>query len=245
MSSSLPLIGLSGTACSHPTYRMPMAALGERYIQAIRAAGGLPVIIPSDTSLEAVSTLMARLDGLLLTGGGDIAPERYGGHGHEAVYGLRPERDALELALVVHAVRHHIPFLGICRGIQILNVALGGTLYEDLASQYPHALRHHRDAVAERQVLAHAIHLTPGSRLARLVGAIDFQVNSLHHQGLRMLAADLQAVGHAPDGLVEAVELPGHPFGMAVQWHPEWLYDEHPLQAALFKGLVAAARSRP
>ncbi len=242
MSPSLPLIGLSGTACAHPTYHMPMAALGERYIQAIRAAGGMPVIIPPDTPPEAVPALMSRLDGLLLTGGGDIAPEHYGGHPHPTVYGIRPARDALEIALVTHAVRRRVPLLGICRGIQVLNVALGGTLYEDLAAQFPRALPHRRDAITERQLLTHTVHLKADSRLARLVGATDLSVNSLHHQGIRTLAADLRAVGHAPDGLVEAVELPQHPFAIAVQWHPEWLYDEDPSQAALFAGLVAAAR---
>ncbi len=237
-----PRIGLTATFCTHPTYDMRMAALGQRYISAVRAAGGLPVLIPSDTPPEDVSALLTTFDGLLLTGGGDIAPERYGGSPHPAVYGLRPSRDALEIALVREAIAQGKPFLGICRGIQVLNVALGGTLYEDLTTQYPHALRHRSDAKTEREMLAHGVRLAAGSCLARLFDAERLEVNSLHHQGIRDLAPGLEATAWADDGLVEAVEVSNHPFGLAVQWHPEWLYQKYPRHAVVFRALVEAAQ---
>ncbi len=237
-----PRIGLTATFCTHPTYDMRMAALGQRYISAVRAAGGLPVLIPSDTPPEDVSALLDTFDGLLLTGGGDIAPERYGGSPHPAVYGLRPSRDALEIALVREAIAQGKPFLGICRGIQVLNVALGGTLYEDLTTQYPQALRHRSDAKTEREMLAHGVRLAAGSRLARLFDAERLEVNSLHHQGIRDLAPGLEATAWADDGLVEAVEVSNHPFGLAVQWHPEWLYQKYPRHAVVFRALVEAAQ---
>ncbi len=237
-----PRIGLTATFCTHPTYDMRMAALGQRYISAVRAAGGLPVLIPSDTPPEEAPALVNAFDGLLLTGGGDIAPERYGGHHHPAVYGLRPSRDALEIALVQEAIARRKPFFGICRGIQVLNVALGGTLYEDLATQYPHALRHRSDAKTEREMLAHGVRLAAGSRLARLFGTERLEVNSLHHQGVRDVAPGLEATGWADDGLVEVLEVPHHPFGLAVQWHPEWLYQKYPQHAVVFRALVEAAQ---
>jgi len=239
--SPKPIIGLTSSFCTHATYKMRLAGVGLRYISAIYAAGGLPVVLPSDAPVEEAAYLLERIDGLLLTGGGDIAPERYGGQPHPKVYGTNAARDALEIALANAAVERGVPFLGICRGIQVLNVALGGTLYEDLADQFPHALRHRSDPVTEREMLAHGIKAEKESRLVRLLGETEFEVNSLHHQGIRDVAAGLKVSAWAPDGLVEAVELPDHPFGLAVQWHPEWLYQEHPLQQALFCGLVGAA----
>jgi putative glutamine amidotransferase len=221
---------------------MRMAALGQRYISAVRAAGGLPVLIPSDTPPEDAPALLATFDGLLLTGGGDIAPERYGGQPHPAIYGLRPSRDALELALVQEAIARRKPFFGICRGIQVLNVAMGGTLYEDLPTQYPNALRHRSDVKTEREMLAHGVRLAADSRLARLFGTERLEVNSLHHQGIRTVAPDLKATGWADDGLVEVLEVPHHPFGLAVQWHPEWLYQKYPQHLAVFRALVEAAQ---
>ncbi len=242
--SARPLIGLTATFCTHATYDMPMAALGQRYVEAIYDAGGLPLLIPADTPPEMAEALLARVDGLLLTGGGDIDPARYGGQPHDAVYDIRPARDALEIALVETAVAAGVPFLGICRGLQVVNVALGGTLYEDLPTQYRRPLKHRRDPIKERTLMAHAIKTAENSRLRRLLGEEEFEVNSLHHQGIRTVAESLTPTAWAPDGLVEAVELPEHPFGLAVQWHPEWLYRQHPLQQALFCGLVGAAAAR-
>ncbi len=242
--SPKPIIGVTSNSYTHPTKKTFIAGSGQRYIDAVYAAGGLPVVLPSDTPPEEAAYLLERLDGLLLTGGGDIDPARYGGKQHPKLYGINHARDALEIALVEAAIAHGVPFLGICRGAQVLNVALGGTLYEDLPSQYPDALRHGSNPITERALLAHGIRAEKESRLVRLLGETEFEVNSLHHQGFRDIAEGLKVTAWAPDGLVEAVELPDHPFGVAVQWHPEWLYQEHPLQQALFCGLVGAAAAR-
>jgi len=240
-STSRPLIGLTATTCPHPKSGAPLEALNRRYIEAIYDAGGIPVLIPTNLPHEAAAALLTRLDGLLLTGGGDIDPAQYGGQAHEAVHEILPARDAMELTLTKIAVAEGIPFLGVCRGLQVVNVALGGTLYEDIPSQYRRPLKHSRNAVTERTLLTHTVKIAKNSRVRRLLGAEEIEVNSLHHQGIRALAEGLEAVAWSSDGLIEAVELPDHPFGIAVQWHPEWLYREHPIHQALFCGLVGAA----
>ncbi len=239
--NAIPRIGITSSFCQHPL-EIPMSALARRYIEAVRDAGGLPVIIPSDTPPTQIPDLLATFDALVLSGGGDIDPACYRGTAHPKVYDINHARDALEISLVQEAVQEGVPFLGICRGIQVVNVALGGTLYEDLPSQYPQALPHRRDPKTERSLLAHEIRIAAHSRLRHIVEAEQIMVNSLHHQGVREVAPGLTAVAWAPDGLVEAVEVPHHPFGLAVQWHPEWLYDQHPAQARLFRALVQAAQ---
>jgi putative glutamine amidotransferase len=215
--------------------------VGESYIQAVLKAGGTPVVLPVGLADDNLQSVFARLDGILLTGGSDIDPARFDGMPHPRVYGIDPRRDALEMRLVQMAAEQGKPFLGICRGIQAVNVALGGTLYTDIGDQFPGALRHDWYPNIPRNTLAHAVRLEPGSKLAQILGGATFEVNSLHHQGLKEVPPALQVVGHAPDQMIEAVELVGHPFGLAVQWHPEWL-QEHAPQRALFKALIEAAR---
>jgi putative glutamine amidotransferase len=217
--------------------------VGESYIQAVLNAGGTPVVLPvglSDTDLQAV---FSRLDGILLTGGSDIDPARFNGVPHPRVYGIDPRRDAMEIQLVQMAAEQGKPFLGICRGIQAVNVALGGSLYTDIGDQHPGALRHDWYPNIPRNHLAHPVRLDGSSRLAQILGGDSFEVNSLHHQGLQQVAPPLRVVAHAPDQMIEAVELPGHPFGLAVQWHPEWL-QEHAPQRALFRALVQASAGK-
>lgn len=214
--------------------------LGESYIQAILRAGGLPVILPVGLSPDQLRDLFARLDGVLLTGGSDVDPQRFGGAPHPRVYGIDPLRDDLEIRLVRMAAEDGKPFLGICRGVQVINVALGGTLYTDIGDQMDGSLRHDWYPDIARDYLAHAVTLTPESELAKVLGGAAFQVNSLHHQGLQQVAPSLRAVAFAPDQLVEGVEIPGHPFAFGVQWHPEWL-QEHAPQRLLFQALIQAS----
>ncbi len=239
---SKPFILMTGTTCTHPTYAMPMAALGQRYLDAVKNAGATPLIVPPDTPPQEAAMLLERADGVLLSGGGDMDPAHYGGQPHPKVYEVTPQRDALELTLARLAVERRVPLLGICRGIQVLNVALGGTLYEDLEDQMPNALSHRRDPRTERTLLAHEVTVAAESRLAAILGDTHLPVNSLHHQGIRDLAPGLRATAHAPDGLIEGVEAPEHPFALAVQWHPEWLYDTDARMAALFRAFVVACQ---
>ncbi len=234
-----PLIGLTTYNQTNKS-NFPIAALMHKYIDAIAEAGGAPLLIPSGLQAEALETIFDRLDGVLFTGGGDVAIERYGGQSHPDVSGVDPARDAVEIELVRLAVARGKPFLGICRGIQVVNVALGGTLYTHIPDQRSGALKHNYDSGSQREYLAHRVQIEPESRMAEIFGVTDFEVNSLHHQGILQSAPGLKPVGYAPDGLIEAAELRGHVFGMAVQWHPEWLTAyEHARR--LFRAFVEAA----
>ena len=235
-----PLIGLS-TSRENRNKRVPIISVTEAYVQAVLRAGGIPVLIPVGVPAEQLAQLFPRLQGVLLTGGGDIDPRLFNGKAHPRVYGIDEGRDALEISLVKHAVEHAVPFFGICRGIQVINVAMGGSLYTDIADQLPGAIKHDHFLDDEpRDYLAHSVRLQNGSRLNSILGAAEAAANSLHHQGVERVAPGLVPTAWAPDGLVEGVELPGHPFGLAVQWHPEWLPDIAPMQA-LFRAFVAAA----
>jgi putative glutamine amidotransferase len=234
-----PLIGIT-TFRRRKDGQVTQHAISETYVQAVVRAGGVPVLIPADLQQVEAEVLIDRLDGLLLSGGGDILPERYGSKPHPKVGSMDGDRDELEITLVKLAVEKHLPFLGICRGIQVINVALGGTLYEDIATQCERPIRHAYYPDWPRDLRAHGVKAEPDSQLVQMVGKPEFEVNSLHHQGLRDIGADLRAVAWAPDCLVEAIELPGHPFGIGVQWHPECIPDA-PESVALFDTFVKAA----
>ena len=218
--------------------------LWEAYVQAVLRAGGIPLLLPPVGKLP-VEAVLSHLDGLILSGGGDIDPALFAGKPHPSVYGIDPERDEQEIALMKAAVYQEMPFLAICRGIQVINVALGGSLYTDISDQLPGALAHPWQEGTPRDRLSHSVKVEAGSRLAELLGTTaQVQVNSLHHQGISRLADGLVGTATAPDGLIEAVEVAGHPFGLAVQWHPECLPASAPMQR-LFQGLVTAARTYP
>jgi len=233
-----PLIGIS-TNQSKNVYGQPTVALMQSYVNAIMQAGGVPVLIPSMIHEDGWDALYARLDGILLSGGADIAIEHFSGEPHPRVEGVDPARDSIEIKMVQAAVEDGKPFLGICRGAQVINVGLGGTLYTHIPDQVPNALDHAYPG-NRRTVLVHEVKLEEGTHIAEVMGEPILQVNSLHHQGLKDIAPSLRVTGYASDGLVEAVELPDHPFGIAVQWHPEWLTDQQPTRN-LFKKFVEAA----
>lgn len=238
-----PLIGITSNYSPADDGLFGSINVGESYIQAVIRAGALPVVIPVGLSGEDLQDLFSRLDGLLLTGGADVDPLLFNGQPHPRVYGIDARRDAMEIALTRMAVENGKPFMGICRGIQVINVALGGTLLTDIADQKEQSLRHDWYPGIARDYLAHQVTVTPQSQLAGILGGETFQVNSLHHQGILRLAPVLRSTAFAPDGLIEAVELPGHAFGLGVQWHPEWL-QEHTPQRQLFQALVKAAGGR-
>jgi putative glutamine amidotransferase len=211
----------------------------EAYVQAILQAGACPVLIPLGLPIETLDALFSHLDGILFTGGGDIAAAYYTTPDHPRVTEVDPDRDRVEFYLLAKAVQQGAPFLGICRGLQLVNVGLGGTLSADILSERPGALNHAYYPGWPRDHLAHPVELSPGTRLAGILSETLLSVNSLHHQAIDRLALDLTPAAYSPDGLVEAVELPGHPFGLAVQWHPEWL-TTHASMRALFRAFVQA-----
>ena len=237
-----PLIGIT-TSRSATNLGVPLFAAAQAYVEAITQAGGAPVLLPLGLDESTLRTLASRLDGILFSGGGDIQPEIYGSHSHPAVDEVDPDRDRVEFWLVQQVIQRQQPFLGICRGFQVINVALGGTLYEDILDQHPAALQHQYFPGHPRSYRAHSVRIQEDSRLATLLQAETAQVNSLHHQGVRLLAPDAQASAYAEDGILEGLELPGHPFGLAVQWHPEWLRED-PAMRRIFQAFIQAAAGR-
>ena len=237
---SYPVIGVT-TMRRKNQHGMQLASLAEAYVEALIQAELCPVLIPSGMPEPAVDNLLERLDGVLFTGGGDIATDFYHTQEHPKVNGVERDRDRLELLLLERVVQEGKPFLGICRGLQLINVGLGGSLYADIADLVPGADKHDYYPDWERDFLSHPVTVQTGSRLASILGSNSSQVNSLHHQAICDLAPDLVATAHAPDGIIEAVEIPHHPFGMAVQWHPEWLTAYSPMRA-LFSAFADATR---
>ncbi len=209
------------------------------YEESVRAAGGEPVVL--DWSAMSPADALAAVDGLLLTGGPDVDPLRYGEDAHPRVYVADPARDDFELELAARALEQDTPLLAICRGMQVLNVAAGGALTQDIPSAVPGAASH---AVTEpKNAIAHPVAIAPGSRLAALLGRTSAQVNSRHHQAVSRTAPGLLVTATAPDGVVEAVEKPDAPFCVGVEWHPENFVGSGEF-AGLFRGLVAAAAAK-
>lgn len=238
-----PLIGCTSyrRTVELPEQTFDMVGLTPTYIRAIQLAGGIPVLIPCGLPQADVEQIFEQLDGVLLPGGGDIDPVLYGGQMHETIYGISPERDETELFLARHAMASEKPLFAICRGVQVLNVALGGTLWEDVKSLMPSGNRHAYYGEFPGTHLAHTVEVESESRLSHYLGAGTVAINSLHHQGIKQLAPTLVQTAVAPDGLIEAVEAPNHPFALGVQWHPEILVNDHPGMLALFEGLVEAS----
>jgi putative glutamine amidotransferase len=233
-----PLIGIT-TRNSRDADGHPTTSLQHTYTNAVVQAGGLPVLIPSMLPEEDFLALYSRVDGILFTGGGDVSLDYFKGADHPRIGEVDNSRDVTEMSLMRTAINDGKPILGICRGAQVMNVALGGTLYTHIHDQLPGALDHDYPGDL-RRVLVHPVNVDESSRSAEIFGETLLQVNSLHHQGLKDLAPGLRAAGHSPDGLVELVELTGHPCAVAVQWHPEWLTDQLPTRR-LFKSFVDAA----
>jgi putative glutamine amidotransferase len=216
----LPIIGLTQSSQSHHPRTLPDYLFDEVYRRIIRESGGVPIPI----NFSCIQNHSIHLDGILFRGGGDINPQLFGERIDALTAGIDDQRDELELALFERAILENIPFLGICRGLQLINVAQGGSLYQDLARKKPSGIPH--DWHPSRRLLAHEIYLEPSSILREIGYPEHARVNSLHHQGINSLGARLCSIAHSPDGLIEAIQLSGHRFGLAVQWHPEWLIDQ-------------------
>ena len=230
-----PLIGL-------PTYgrdEKNRFTLFAEYVDSVRRAGGIAVLMPpGETRLEQ---WLGTIDGLILTGGGDLDPRAYDGRPGNSIYDLDAERDASELALARHLAESDLPGLCICRGMQVLNVALGGTLMEHIPDEVGEQIAHR---LPPREPVRHPVRLAEESLVASVSGGCDIDPFSWHHQAIRAPAPGLRIVGRAPDGIIEAVELVDRLHLLAVQWHPELSAADEPDQQRLFDALVEWASAR-
>ena len=239
--SRYPLVGLP-TLAIPPGPKPPRYGINQSYVRALVAAGCAPVLIPLLDDDERLRAIYDRLDGIVLPGGADIAPEEYGEGPIGDLNVVEAARDRTELTLARWAFADDLPTLGICRGQQVLNVALGGSLWQDLRHQGVTAVEHSDADGRARSAFIHRVRLDPDSRLAQLIDEADIEVNSLHHQAVKTIAPQLRVTGKSDDGVIEAVESPERRFLIAVQWHPEEI-DEVPWVQRLFAGFARAASS--
>ena len=236
-----PAIGIPCATLRDKDWCPPLHGHRDTYIDAIVRAGGAPILIPLVDDLDVLQRIYAMIDGLLLAGGGDVAPVHYGEEALPELGAIDAVRDAVELPLARWAVADRKPVLGICRGIQVLNVALGGSLYQDIPAQLESSVHDSSYKQEDWTYVAHDLRFDPESQMAHLFAATSIPTNSLHHQSLKQIAPGLRAVGWAPDGVVEAVEGQGEGFIMGLQCHPEALQrDADPRWQALFRRFVAS-----
>ncbi|HXX32424.1 MAG TPA: gamma-glutamyl-gamma-aminobutyrate hydrolase family protein [Myxococcaceae bacterium] len=215
--------------------------LKAAYAEAVLRAGGLPVVLPCTTDASVADACLDRVSAVVITGGAfDIPPEAYGETAREGLGPLKPARTAFETLLLRAALRRRMPVLAVCGGMQLLNVVLGGTLYQDLRRELPGAKNHEQSF--DRSQPSHPVDVRDGSTLADVLGRGQLMVNSTHHQAVARLAPGLRVAAAAPDGVVEAIEATEHPFALGIQWHPELMLQTMPLQLGLYRALVHRAR---
>lgn len=214
--------------------------LHQDYYRAISQFGGLPILLPGNNIVD-VEDILKLADGVLITGGADIDPSFYGESPHIELGNINPYRDEFEIVLAQLAVDRGIPILGICRGAQVMNVAMGGTLYQDINSQFE------RNTIAHRQKAPswhefHDIIIEEDSLLFNIVGERSIRVNSFHHQAAREIGPGLEIIARAPDGIVEAIAKPDHPFALGLQWHPEKMLDSQMHSQDIFNAFIDSTK---
>lgn len=227
---SRPLIAIPGRQSDEVKgHRTPVVSGGRLYADAVQRAGGLPVVIPPTNDLELIRATVERCDGMVLLGGGDVSPAKYGQEENARLFGVNEFFDTFEIAAVQHAVSLDLPVLAICRGHQILNVAMGGSLIQHLEN-----FEVHRDTM-------HEVNLVPGSLVAEAMGTTTPITHSLHHQAIDVVAPSLTVVGHYSDGTIEAVQHTSATWVIGVQWHPEDTAEKDVANQNLFNALVHRA----
>lgn len=235
-----PLIALTP---SHDTVSNDLRML-PAYVKALEAAGAIPVLLPLPAAAEDLKRLADTFDGFLFTGGPDVHPFLFGEETHRNCGSVSALRDQMELALLPVVLETGKPILGICRGIQLLNIGLGGTIWQDIPSQVESDFPICHSQPFDYSLPAHTVTLSAGSLLAKITGEEKLSVNSLHHQAVKHVAESLTASAVSADGLVEAVEMRSYPFFVGVQWHPEYLYEKNEAAARLFRAFVEACRGK-
>jgi len=211
----------------------------DTYINAVVKAGGIPVLLPC---LKSISDILQHLDvvqGLIISGGPDADPVFFGEEPHPALGNVNPAMDSYELPVIQEALKRNMPLLGICRGEQMLSIATGGTLIQDIASVKSNCLKHRQDA--PREYRTHSVTVAPGSKLAQILGAGEIKVNTFHHQAVKDVPKGFRVSAIAPDGIIEAIESEQHCFALGVQWHPECMWNVDNNYDPLFNALIGAA----
>jgi len=232
-----PIIGIN---CDYEEEgKQPYSFTYRDYCEAIIAAGGIPFLLPIINDKNDVKFLLEKIDGLLLTGGNDVPPQRYGEERHEKTVCVHPDKDISDIALVETAIRMKNPILAICYGAQLVNVALGGSLIQDIPSEVKTPIIH-KDSKNEHYT--HTITIEKNSLLYQIIGTDCIKANSTHHQAIKRLGNGLKDTAHTEDGIIEAVEWKDYPFLVGVQWHPERMTDS-PHHLALFKALIEASKT--
>ena len=237
-----PLIGIPGdTQIEGDSIRYLAYA---SYVRAVQRAGGAPIMIPLGLDDDTLRAIFARLDGLLIQGGDDVHPNEYGEALESFCGKIDPARDAAELGLLRWAFEKNMPTLGVCRGIQMMNVAAGGTLYQDIDAQLPGSLHHPHIKGNASDFRAHGIDIDTSSRLAQAIGTTSIQVNSRHHQAVKQVAPGFRVIARAPDGIVEGMESTNGHFALGVQFHPENMIDSDTRMLGIFRALIEAIESQ-
>lgn len=233
-----PIIGI---ACGHEAKEGR-----DRYyvntvnIRMVAENGGVPVLLPNPFDEDKLNAALDMVDGLYLPGGVDVDPHLYGEEPLAGMGSFDPDWDAVDVVVAKAALERNMPILGICRGMQVLNVAAGGTLYQDIPSQVPGALKHSQKG--PRWAASHAVELDGESRLAKTLGATELRINSYHHQAVKDVAPGFRSVANAPDGVIEAIESTQHRYAVGVQWHPELMIERDPMYKALFVDFIEAVK---
>jgi len=252
MNNMSPLIGITsytvnGSSIGRPNrpnaYEYTFQMVSMDYISAVIRAGGVPVIIPPTTNEDLLAVYVKKLDGFVFTGGDDISPYLYGETPIKGLGYVDVERDIYEIKLIRMILKYKKPLLAICRGIQVLNVALGGTLYQDLPTEYPSKINHSY-TISSKSYPAHYVKIDERSRLAKIVGTTRLAVNSFHHQAIKKLGEGLKPIAWSDDDIIEAVELEGENFVIGVQWHPETMAEKDIPSQQIFNALVSEAMAR-
>ena len=240
-----PVIGVTTQTLEEIPDELPRCwIMSQRYVKTLTTSGAIPWIVPLLDDQTTLRAIYERLDGVFFPGGVDIDPDSYNEQRSEMCGRVDPDRDRTEIMFAKWAMEDRKPVLAVCRGAQLLSVAAGGTLYQDIGSEYPDAIKHDywpKKGERTRQDLVHPVDVVADTRLSKVLGSGSVLVNSMHHQGIKQLAPNLVANAYAPDGLIEGVESQDDDFVLGVQWHPEDLADTDPSMRKLFDAFVDAA----
>ncbi len=237
-----PLIGIPCYAGTSEGTHRPVYCTNRVYSQAVEDAGGMAVLIPFVHDVTTLDALVDRLDGILFPGGKDIAPSCYGEQPHPLLGAVDPRQDEVELALAHWVIERDLPVLGICRGMQLLNVALGGSLYQDICAQVHNSFKHCHDDQPRGQI-THNIQIKPGSQMEHVLRSGEVWTNSLHHQSVKQPGKGVIISGYAEDGIAELLEVPDHSFMVAVQGHPEEIYTRETIWSRVFAAFISACEA--